>query len=261
MGRAPLIFAAGGLVLFLGCAHEKPHDGSVARRAVGPPQTIFPTRVAPPALANDASDPSASDDQALSSGTTGPPFDNDEPSAAVQRRYEPLPWILAIRACRPADAAAARKHPLGVDPVELGRIVAAVGRLTPGPALCTLEDCGSPCCGGCSFEWVVVPNNDCPGRQFRIWRDSDRGPLRDNGSDCEGRMAAHAEKVLVIGRMGGEHDLILEAKLCRIGRVSGPNDGLDDADYERLMSDHPRDETFDPRRCAIPSPPAPRPPD
>ena len=214
------------LAMVLGSAHGLPAAEPVTPREAMQTRTLSPVTVVSPA-------------------------DGRVPEAPTVPRDERPSWMQSIRACGPAEKAAARKHPLGADPIELGKIVAAEGRLTPGPADCTLIGC--KCCNSCGFDWVVVPRHDCPDRRFRIQRKVDARPLNEGASDCDlGRMGAYAMEVLAIGRIAGNHDLIEEAELCRIDA-----DQLNDADYKRLMSNRSRKETVDMRRCKPRSPPPP----
>jgi hypothetical protein len=162
-------------------------------------------------------------------------------------------WVEALRVCAPAAVAAARR-PLQDDLTQLVKSKKAVtvrARLVPGPAMCTLMDCDSDCCNGCSFEWVVVPRRDCPNWRLAIRRAGKDDRFRGNGIDCVVHsFGARAAEVIVTGRLetGGDglvSDAIVATDICRV--ESGDANRLSDADHARLMSPPPAEP--EPRVC------------
>ena len=165
----------------------------------------------------------------------------DRKGAALDYRV----WVDALHACAPAAVAAA-KRPLPDDLAPLvksKRAVAVRARLVPGPAMCTLMDCDSSCCNGCSFEWVVVPRKECPDWKLAIRRAGKDYRFRGSGMDCVVHsFGARAAEVIVTGRLetSGDvfvNDVIISTDICRV--ESGDPKRLSDADYARLMSPPP----------------------
>ena len=188
-----------------------------------------------------------------------PPLNRRAMMAVGDAGYES--WIATVRECTPADVAGAKPHLPGLQ-ADLARRKPAVsieGRLMPGMPECNLMSCApSPCCNGCSFEWVVVPRRDCPDRKLRVRLSSSPFALRGGGMDCAvlgyGR---DADWVIVTGRIGGEGDIVGGADLCRLRSLTAieAKDQLSDADYERLGSPATKRRKADnPPNC--PPPPA-----
>jgi hypothetical protein len=248
MDRARLVVVAAALTSVIGCAHDTAAGGPEAHRGDRRSPAPAVKRVSSPPAAEHAALVSAvSGEEARPTAVMVTPADDHDSSRARSRPEGPPPWMKALRVCGSADRAAAKKHPLGADPVELGKIVAVEGRLAPGAPDCTMMKCNF-CCNGCTFEWVIVPRNDCADRHFRV-RTVERLPLQGSASECDiGRMGAHAVKVLAIGRMAGTNDLIADADLCRTGPADDRSDQLDEADYARLLSTS-RGSSVDVRRC------------
>jgi len=151
-------------------------------------------------------------------------------------------WIAKVRECSPAEVARAMPQLPGAE-ADLAKrqpTVSIEGRLLPDMPECTLMDCGpGACCNSCSFEWVVVPRRDCPGRKLRVRLPGSWSPLAGGGRDC----AAHgfgkeADWVIVAGRIGGAGDIVIEADFCRLPTLATVErkDQLTTADYERLTA-------------------------
>ncbi len=170
-----------------------------------------------------------------------------------------LAWVHSLHACAPAAMAAA-KRPLPDDLAALvksKRTVAVRARLVPGAATCTLMDCDSSCCNGCSFDWVLVPRKECPNWRLAIRLAGRDDRLHGGGIDCVvSSFGAHAAEVIVTGRLDTGRDafaseVIVATDICRVD--SGDPKRLTDADYARLMSPPPAEP--EPRVCPHQPPP------
>ena len=205
--------AAGALLAITSCAHNE----HAARR---------PTAVATTAAPKPGSAP--------------PPDSRRGQLGIAGVTYES--WISRVRDCTPADAVRALPQLPGTD-ADLAKrtpTVSIVGRLVPSQAECTLMDCGpGACCNACGFEWVVVPQRDCPGRTLRIHLPDVDESLRGGGMDCAlDAHKQHADWVVVTGRIGGAGDVVMDADFCRVRSLAmiEAKDQLTDAEHERLTS-------------------------